>query len=271
MRIKKTKCNWLMALLMLLAIMCTSCHAADDAVSVGDYNQENTAESEELMQAENSKQIESSEQTENDFEATWEFKVELTPYPDRYIIVANDVRMENGEIVLDGQKIYGGDIVIDYRDKALLDAGETMAVYYEGNEMFSVTSKLEQLGHFDAVSYQLSTGMSVNVIPFKDSRMDTAEPKAGEFKLCNISSSEFFLYIDDDFEVRIPGETVIYPYHTYLWDHMGEGKTEEDVEPKTMMEFYTMMTEENKQMIMLYYRIYLEDGKIVKIEQEFSM
>ena len=101
--------------------------------------------------------------------------------------------------------------------------------------------------------------------------MDTSEPKVGKFKLCNISSSEFFLRIDNDFEVRVPGETVIYPYHTYLWDHMGGGKTREDVEPMSMLEFYTTMTEENKSMIMLYYRIYLEEGKIIKIEQEFSM
>lgn len=203
-------------------------------------------------------------------ETELEFHVELELYPDRYVIDAESVEAENGIYTICGKKLYGGDIVIRDSKKAILDAGVNMIVFYDGKEICSVYSKLHDVGYFYAVSYYLADGEPVLIQPFYDSRMDTVTPRPGEFKLNDLGSGEYYLCIEDEFEISVKADTPIYPYHTILREYWGTRMTEEDVEPMTMEAFYEMMTEGGYS-LNCYYRIYIEDGEVIKVEQEFCM
>lgn len=205
--------------------------------------------------------------------------VNLTPYPDEFIIyVETGIRQENGDYILSGRKLYGGDIVIDYNKKALLDAGAKVLFCLEGQEMFSIDSVVKREDYNSVCYYQDvekygDTGSAIVIIPFTDSRMDTVEPKAGEFKVTQPSMGRFSLVLEENFELVVPADTLVYPHHTYNWEHMRvngfeNGLSLEEIVPVTMAEFCETVIDPVR--CSGHYLIYMEDGVIVKIVEEFS-
>lgn len=212
--------------------------------------------------------IESEPQSEVDENAMKaEFKVELTPYPDHLLVSAYDVSMTEDGYCISGNLCYGGDIVISATEKAVLDAGGLMRVFYEGQEVVNVTSQLQVEDTYSIVLYTDSKGGRVKLIPFTISRMDTAIPKAGEFKLCNQSVGDYMLVFDYYYQITVPSETITYPILSYITEHMFDSEASaDDVEPMAFSEYYQMILDKEENLNCIY-EIYLQDGQIVKIEQ----
>jgi len=194
------------------------------------------------------------------------FKVELVPYPDRYVIHADSVEEKNGEYVIRGKKLYGGDVVIGYSKKAELDAGVKMVICHEGEEICEISSTLCDHGYYYGVSYHCADRESPTLRPFETSRMETVTPRAGEFKLQDLGSEEFYLCLEENFEISVKADTLIYPVDTYVRTHLGEDPS--NVEPMTMGAFYKMMVKEGRN-LKCYYQIYVESGEVVKVVQDF--
>lgn len=196
-----------------------------------------------------------------------EFKVVLTHYPDHLLVSAYDVSMTEDGYCITGNLCYGGDIVISATQKAVLDAGGLMRVFYEGQEVVSITSQLQVEDTYSIVLYTDSKGRRVNLIPFTNSRMDTAIPKAGEFKLCAQSVGNYMLVFDYYYQITVPSETITYPILSYITEHMFDSEASaDDVEPMAFSEYYQMILDKEENLNCIY-EIYLQDGQIVKINQ----
>jgi hypothetical protein len=206
-------------------------------------------------------------------------EIDLPSYPDEFIVyVKNEIRQEDGNFILSGRKLYGGDIVIDYNKKALLDAGARMVFCLDGQEMFTVDSAVKQ-EDYDAVCYYQDaeeygyTWNSIVIMPFTESRMGLAEPRAGEFKLAQPSMGRFSLVLEEEFELVVPADTLVYPHDTYNWEYMNKngfenGLSLDEITPVTMAEFCEKVIDPER--CSEHFLIYMEDGVIAKIVEEFS-
>ena len=166
-----------------------------------------------------------------------EFDIVLTPYPDRYVICADEIEKIDDTYRIKGDKLYGGEVIIDYRKKALLDYGAVMYVIHEGQELCTVTSSLEQRENYCFIKYWTNGIYEDTVVkPFQESRMDTVDPAncVGAFVYQNCFGRYAHLVLEEDFALTVPGDTIIYPYNYYVWNLC---KSEEDAEPMTMTEY----------------------------------
>ena len=199
-----------------------------------------------------------------------EIEVKLPVYPDRYLIFADEVEAIDGFYCILGKKVYGGDILLSDDKKALLDYGAVMRVTYEGEEVFSLVAELiERENQLPRIGYISETGdiMEVKIVPFSESRMGTNDPNVEKGMFSIKSWGRFFdLVLEEEYQVIVPADTPVYAYETYMREPWGDG-SENEMPVLTMKEFYDLI--ESRGGKMNYdYRIYIENGRVVKIEQE---
>ena len=83
----------------------------------------------------------------------------------------------------------------------------------------------------------------------------------------------FSLVLEEEFELVVPADTLVYPHDTYNWEYMNKngfenGLSLDEITPVTMAEFCEKVIDPER--CSEHFLIYMEDGVIVKIVEEFS-